>query len=53
MQGIFLSNSQRVDIIFDVNADDSIKEFEKDRRSSGSKSVEIEISQDIPPFELI
>ena len=37
MQGMFLSisrNSQRVDIIFDVYVDDSIKAFERKRRSS-------------------
>ena len=46
---IFLSiswHSQRVDIIFDVYVEDSIKAFERNRRTSGIKPIEIEIIQD-------
>ena len=50
---IFLSiswHSQRVDIIFDVYIEDSIKTFERNRRTSGIKPTEIEIIQDSTPI---
>ena len=46
---IFLSiswHSQRVDIIFDVYEEDNIKAFERNRRISGTRPIEIEIIQD-------
>ena len=53
LQEVFLSisrNSQRLDIIFDVYVDDSIKAFERNRRSSGTEPIEIEISHDSTPI---
>ena len=50
---IFLSiswHSQRVDIILDVYVDDSIKALERNRRTSGIKPIEIEITQDSTPI---
>ena len=49
---MFLSiscHSQRVDTIFDVYVEDSIKAFERNRRTSGIKPTEIEIIQDSTP----
>ena len=39
-------HSQRVDIIVDVYLDNTIKAFERNRRTSGIKPIEIEIIQD-------
>ena len=50
---IFLSiswHSQRVDIIFDVYVEDSIKAFERNRRTFCIKPIEIEIVQDSTPI---
>ena len=42
--------SQRVDIIFNVYGEDSIKAFERNRRTSGMKPIKIEIIQDSTPI---
>ena len=43
-------HSQRVDIIVDVYLDNTIKAFERNRRTSGIKPIEIEIIQDSTPI---
>ena len=50
---MFLSiswHSQRVDTIFYVYVEDSIKVFERNRRTSGIKPTEIEIIHDSSPW---
>ena len=50
---MFLSiswHSQRVDTIFYVYVEDSIKVFERNRRTSGIKPTEIEIIYDSSPW---
>ena len=52
---IFLSiswHSQRVDLIFVVCVEDSIKAFERNRRTSGIKPIEIEVIQDSTPVDM-
>ena len=50
---IFLSiswHSQRVDLIFVVYVEDSIKAFERNRRTSGIKTIKIETIQGSTPI---